>query len=84
MLPTARLRIYLKRPFLHSPHYDCTSLHPGKRGGGDGRSRNPPKPPPPRKPVGQSVQLRLWGDLRMRTRRAYPPVVVPGDLAGHR
>jgi hypothetical protein len=55
-----------------SPHWStvlCTSLRPGKRGGGDGRSRNPPNPtPPPRLlfhasvQVGRSVRLRLWGD----------------------
>lgn len=68
MLPTARLRIYLKPPInplsLHTPHYCAHLSTRGKEAVEEaetkGRSRNPPqlqpsKPPPPRKHASRSV-----------------------------
>jgi hypothetical protein len=72
---------------LHTDY--CTSLHPGKRGGGDRRSRNPPNPPPPRKSVGRCNFVSgddhwsfvTWRECG-RVVHIHLPVVLRGGLAG--
>ena len=85
MLPTARLRIYLKRPFLHSPHH-CTSISPPGETRRWGRTvAHSTKPSTlSSTQAGRSVGATssLEGDCECgRVVRAHPPVVLRGGLA---